>query len=76
MNKSINEQIEGTLHFMPEFLVCGLNLNLRLKQIWIWINKTEIKRKKEKGKGGVVEREMCPWAISKYFGDQVPTQMV
>jgi hypothetical protein len=23
-----------------------------------------------------VEREMCPWAISKYFGDQVPTQMV
>jgi bacterioferritin (cytochrome b1) len=22
------------------------------------------------------EREMCPWAISKYFGDQVPTQMV
>jgi hypothetical protein len=22
------------------------------------------------------EREMCPWAISKYFGDQVSTQMV
>jgi hypothetical protein len=22
------------------------------------------------------EREMCPWAISNYFGDQVPTQMV
>jgi hypothetical protein len=22
------------------------------------------------------EREMCPWAISKKFGDQVPTQMV
>jgi hypothetical protein len=20
------------------------------------------------------EREMCPWAISKYFGDWVPTQ--
>ena len=24
MNKSINEQIEVTLHFMPEFLVLGL----------------------------------------------------
>jgi hypothetical protein len=24
----------------------------------------------------VLEREMCPWAISKYFGDQVPTQIV
>jgi hypothetical protein len=24
----------------------------------------------------IPEREMCPWAISKYFGDQVPTQMV
>jgi hypothetical protein len=23
-----------------------------------------------------IEREMCPWAISKYFGDHVPTQMV
>jgi hypothetical protein len=23
-----------------------------------------------------VEREMCPCAISKYFGDRVPTQMV
>jgi hypothetical protein len=23
-----------------------------------------------------LEREMCPWAISKYFGDHVPTQMV
>jgi hypothetical protein len=22
------------------------------------------------------EREMCPWAISKYFGDWVPTQVV
>jgi hypothetical protein len=21
------------------------------------------------------EREMCPWAISKYFGDWVPTQV-
>jgi hypothetical protein len=25
---------------------------------------------------GLLEREMCPWAISKYFGDQVPSQMV
>jgi hypothetical protein len=24
----------------------------------------------------VPEREMCPWAISKYFGDCVPTQEV
>jgi hypothetical protein len=24
--------------------------------------------------GLVLEREMCPWAISKYFGDWVPTQ--
>jgi hypothetical protein len=24
----------------------------------------------------VVEREMCPWAISKYFGDWVPTQVL
>jgi hypothetical protein len=24
----------------------------------------------------VTKKEMCPWAISKYFGDQVPTQMV
>ena len=23
----------------------------------------------------MIEREMCPWAISKYFGDWVPTQM-
>jgi hypothetical protein len=23
-----------------------------------------------------VEREMCPWAISKYFGDWVPTQVL
>jgi hypothetical protein len=23
-----------------------------------------------------LEREMCPWAISKYFGDWVPTQVV
>jgi hypothetical protein len=22
------------------------------------------------------EREMCPWAISKYFGDWVPTQVL
>jgi hypothetical protein len=22
------------------------------------------------------EREMCPWAISKYFGDCVPTQVL
>jgi hypothetical protein len=24
----------------------------------------------------VCEREMCPWAISKYFGDWVPTQVL
>jgi hypothetical protein len=23
-----------------------------------------------------IEREMCPWAISKYFGDYVPTQVL
>jgi hypothetical protein len=23
----------------------------------------------------MAEREMCPWAISKYFGDWVPTQV-
>jgi hypothetical protein len=23
-----------------------------------------------------IEREMCPWAISKYFGDWVPTQVL
>jgi hypothetical protein len=26
--------------------------------------------------GGGTEREMCPWAISKYFGDWVPTQVL
>jgi hypothetical protein len=26
-------------------------------------------------KKGEIEREMCPWAISKYFGDWVPTQV-
>jgi hypothetical protein len=25
---------------------------------------------------GEIEREMCPWAISKYFGDWVPTQVL
>jgi hypothetical protein len=25
---------------------------------------------------GGAEREMCPWAISKYFGDWVPTQVL
>jgi hypothetical protein len=25
---------------------------------------------------GLNEREMCPWAISKYFGDWVPTQVL
>jgi hypothetical protein len=25
---------------------------------------------------GACEREMCPWAISKYFGDCVPTQVL
>jgi hypothetical protein len=25
---------------------------------------------------GVAEREMCPWVISKYFGDWVPTQVL
>jgi hypothetical protein len=25
-------------------------------------------------KKGEIEREMCPWAISKYFGDCVSTQ--
>jgi hypothetical protein len=25
---------------------------------------------------GPDEREMCPWAISKYFGDWVPTQVL
>jgi hypothetical protein len=24
----------------------------------------------------LTEREMCPWAISKYFGDWVPTQVL
>jgi transposase InsO family protein len=24
----------------------------------------------------MAEREMCPWAISKYFGDSVPTQVL
>jgi hypothetical protein len=24
----------------------------------------------------ISEREMCPWAISKYFGDWVPTQVL
>jgi hypothetical protein len=24
----------------------------------------------------VAEREMCPWAISKYFGNWVPTQVL
>jgi hypothetical protein len=24
-----------------------------------------------RGRGGEDEREMCPWAISKYFGDLV-----
>jgi hypothetical protein len=27
-------------------------------------------------KKGEIEREMCPWAISKYFGDWVPTQVL
>jgi hypothetical protein len=31
---------------------------------------------KRKKMSRAFEREMCPWAISKYFGDQVPTQMV
>ena len=26
--------------------------------------------------GGGSEREMCPWAITKYFGDWVPTQVL
>jgi hypothetical protein len=26
--------------------------------------------------GHHAEREMCPWAISKYFGDWVPTQVL
>jgi hypothetical protein len=26
--------------------------------------------------GSNLEREMCPWAISKYFGDWVPTQVL
>jgi hypothetical protein len=25
---------------------------------------------------GEIEREMCPWVISKYFGDCVPTQVL
>jgi hypothetical protein len=25
---------------------------------------------------GKIEREMCPWAISKYFGDWVSTQVL
>jgi hypothetical protein len=25
---------------------------------------------------GSAERKMCPWAISKYFGDWVPTQVL
>jgi hypothetical protein len=25
---------------------------------------------------GVCEREMCPWVISKYFGDWVQTQVL
>jgi hypothetical protein len=36
---------------------------------------SDIGRGRSNTLGDVSEREMCPWAISKYFGDCVPTQV-
>jgi hypothetical protein len=42
----------------------------------VFLNPTQVQLIRGDPRYKLIEREMCPWAISKYFGDQVPTQMV